>query len=125
VFDSLVVRAGAGIVFGNEKAANGSSHTTTLLMSMPVTIGWLEDPDASDHFEAELGAVILHAAPHATTFYVKDSPSAVWTVGGTAAVGYRYQPPDGGLFFRAGASLLVSRYGVLPLWPYASFGVTF
>ena len=69
--------------------------------------------------------MVLYAAAHVSTIYVKERPTASTTVFGTALIGYRYQPPDGGVLFRIGASMIAGRDGFFPLWPYASLGVTF
>jgi len=45
-------------------------------------------------------------------------------VGGTATIGYRYQPTDGGFLFRIGVSPTFSSAGFLP-WAGLSFGYAF
>jgi hypothetical protein len=127
VFDDVVVRGGVGCVFGEEKSSKPGAETSTkpLLLTVPLTVGYIGNGTKWNMLELGAGAVVLHAAANAGTFYVTSRPSATTTVLATAIIGYRFQPPRGGLTVRAGLCALVGRYGFLPLWPYASAGWSF
>ena len=53
-----------------------------------------------------------------------STSSSVTEVFGTVVLGYRYQPPDGGFFLRAGIDPIIGNFGFLP-WPYVGLGATF
>ncbi len=127
IIGPVAARIGVGMMFGKEESQNGvgGSVPTTLLLAIPITVSYVGDGPLWDMFEAGAGVVITHVAARASGLYIKENATAVTAPIATAFLGYRYQPPDGGLLVRVGISTLVSRYGFYPVWPYGSLGVAF
>jgi hypothetical protein len=121
-FGDAVVRVGAGVVPGKEA---GKASTEPLLISVPLTVSYIGAGSRWNMLELGAGLVYLHVAPHVRNFYVESKPETVNTVLATGIVGYRFQPPQGGLLIRAGVCPIIGRYGFFPLWPYLALGVTF
>jgi len=80
---------------------------------VPVSVSFLS---SGDH-KFEMGAGLLYAT--ATNGFEK-----IEGVAGSANIGYRYQPRDGGFMFRIGFTPLLGSGGLLP-WGGASFGICF
>ena len=70
------------------------------------------------------GGALLYFGGSVNTLGNKTTGSAVAGIG-TLILGYRYQPPDGGFFLRAGLSPLISSAGGFLPWPYLGLGATF
>ena len=73
--------------------------------------------------ELGAGGVLVYATGKASFGGSSSTSSGVGALG-TAIVGYRYQPSDGGFTLRAGFSPLFGSGGFLPL-PYLSLGGAF
>lgn len=100
-----------------------SSAAKVTLMMVPLTVSYLGIGSPNNMLELGAGAVFAHASAlvNNDVFKSEDAASTVW---GTAIVGYRHQPEDGGFMFRVGASPLIGEGGVL-VWPHLSLGGAF
>jgi len=123
-FGDWAIRAGVGLVPGQESGKNGP-HSEIALGTVPITVTFIGAGNRWSMLEVGLGVVGLHVAPNVSTFLVDRKTFTVNTVLGTGIVGYRFQPPRGGVIVRLGVCPVVSRYGFFPLWPYGAFGGTF
>ena len=68
------------------------------------------------HFEAGIGLmpVILQFQGGADSpFFASDGDGTITSIIGTATLGYRYQPPQGGFVFRAGLTPMVGQRFIL------------
>ncbi|HEX8792577.1 MAG TPA: hypothetical protein VF765_16630 [Polyangiaceae bacterium] len=105
--------------------ANGSSASVTWL-NVPITVSYLGIGSLKHMFEVGAGVDISYFGGSASILGASGgsaSGSAV-TAWGTVILGYRYQPPDGGFFLRAGIDPLIGSGFFLP-WPYVGLGATF
>ncbi|MDR3611850.1 MAG: hypothetical protein P4L27_14870 [Ignavibacteriaceae bacterium] len=90
------------------------------LYFIPVTLNYLIGKGNS---KLELGAGVTIVAADIDLFGTGHRTSGSLVLG-TAIIGYRYQPADGGFLFRIGFTPLFSEFGSLP-WGGLSLGGTF
>jgi hypothetical protein len=90
------------------------------LYFVPVTLNYLIGKGNS---KLELGAGVTIIAADIDLFEIVHSTFESLVLG-TAIIGYRYQPADGGFLFRIGFTPLFSAYGILP-WGGLSLGGSF
>ena len=124
-FSEFAVRVGLEYFSIGATNADGSSASAAFL-AVPVTVSYLGIGSLKHMFEVGAGGALLYFGGSVNTLGNKTSGSAVAGIG-TVILGYRYQPPDGGFFLRAGLSPLLSTAGgvnFLP-WPYLGLGATF
>jgi len=93
ISNNFDLRFGLGFAFSNSESNSGSHHTTAFL---PVVMGnYLIDIYGDNYLEAGGGVLIS-----STEFQISDTftqPINVFVP--TIAIGYRYSPKDGGVFF--------------------------
>ena len=68
------------------------------------------------HFEAGIGlmpVVLKFQGGADSPFYASDGDGTITSIIGTATLGYRYQPPQGGFVFRAGITPMVGQRFIL------------
>ncbi len=123
--DDFSLRAGFGLVLGEEKSASGEKSIKPLILSIPVMLNYIGGGSRWSMLEVGAGLVLLHVGARVSYIYVQKRDDAETSPVAAGLIGYRYQPPNGGFMFRAGVTALVGRYGFLPLWPYASVGWAF
>jgi hypothetical protein len=71
---------------------------------VPLTVNYLSG-ERNSHFEAGIGVVLFHFRARGSWFvFSSDTESSANLLLGTATVGYRYQPRDGGFLFRIGVT---------------------
>ncbi len=98
----------------------GAIHYT----GFPVTASYLYGSGAS-HLELGLGLVPGYSSfSGGELFSGKSATGTTGTLWGTAFVGYRLQPPEGGFFFRLGFTPLFTFKKLLP-WGGVSIGAAF
>jgi hypothetical protein len=110
VFANLVARVGVSAIPGwfPWVGEDGGGY----LVMVPVQVGMLFGP-GNHHFELGAGATFGNAAVDIGDF--EESESWVFATG---TVGYRYQPPEGGVIFRATLTPLFIEaldVGVIPM----------
>ncbi|HEX4475050.1 MAG TPA: hypothetical protein VH142_08240 [Polyangiaceae bacterium] len=123
--EDFSLRAGLGLVLGEEKSASGEKSIKPLILSIPVMLNYIGSGSRWSMLEVGAGLVLLHVGARVSYIYVQKRDNAETSPVAAALLGYRYQPPNGGFMFRAGVTAFVGRYGFLPLWPYASAGWSF
>jgi hypothetical protein len=134
-FGDFAPRIGFGYVSLSVSAggvdANGQPVTSTASASfytIPITLSYLGIGSKKHMLELGAGATIMHAGAGVSTIDASSSQTAnggITTVLPVAIVGYRYQPPQGGFFFKGGISpIIAGSTAVLP-WPYIALGGTF
>jgi hypothetical protein len=132
-FGDFSARVGFSYVSVSANASNASgtagASASASFMAIPITINYLGIGSVRNMLEVGAGATILHMGAGASGFDTssKSSATAATTIVlPTALVGYRFQPADGGFFFRAGIAPIFggSSLPVLP-WPYLALGGTF
>jgi hypothetical protein len=131
-FGDFSARVGFSYLGVSASASNASntagSSASASFITVPITVSYLGIGSVRNIFEVGAGATIMNMGAGASVFGDgnKASGSASLTiVRPTVLAGYRYQPEDGGFFFKVGMSGIVD-FGlpVLPL-PYLSLGGTF
>jgi hypothetical protein len=70
------------------------------LATLPVGLSYLFGKQAK-FFELGLGTTLFYAASDDYLFNFDDDDSKVFSAGITATIGYRFQPPEKDLFFKA------------------------
>jgi hypothetical protein len=113
-----------GFDYFSLSASNQGTSASAAFLAVPLTFSYLGIGSLKHIFELGGGAALLYFGGSVNTLGNSTSGSAVAALG-TLIVGYRYQPPDGGFFFRAGLSPLISSAGGFLPWPYLSLGATF
>ncbi len=111
-----------GLSYFSVGASAGESSAKVTLMTFPLMANYLVG-DGSSHLELGAGALLLYAGGEVDSGGSRSSGEGVG-IAGTATVGYRYQPPDGGFVFKVGFTPLVGVGGFLP-WGGVSFGGAF
>jgi len=124
-FGAVAARLGVGVVPGRAVSSSGERHTEPLLVTAPLTLSYIGSNADWGLLESGAGVVLVHAAAHVSTPTVEVKDTARTFVVGTALIGYRFQPSEGGLSFRGGLSLLAGKGTFFPAWPYASLGYVF
>lgn len=125
------------VINGGQTSAD-SNFTGSI--TLPFSLSWMTDELGSPgHFECSLGVVPWFGETSVTQLYRTTDPTGRPTGVGVkqisrdvnvfliipASIGYRYQPPDGGLFFRlAFSTLMGGNFGLLP-WLHLSIGSNF
>jgi hypothetical protein len=137
VIDNLGVRVGFSYLSMGSSAETpeGSMGASATFLSFPITVSYLGVRSGKHALELGGGATLIHASGSASGFGMSASGSGMTAVG-TAIVGYRIHPIEGGGFnFRVGGMALFGnglslsrtdpgKFGVLP-WPYVSLGGSF
>ena len=123
-FGDVAGRVGIGFLSVGAAGANGSASASWL--SIPLTASYLGIGSKTHIFEVGGGLVFHYFSAGVDTLGAKSSGSAL-VPAATLIAGYRYQPPKGGFFLRAGLSPLIffgSVVAFLP-WPHVGVGGTF
>jgi hypothetical protein len=137
VADEVAVRAGFSYLsFGASASSGGqTASASATFMTFPITASYIGIRSGKHALELGGGATIMSASGTASGIGASSSGSGVGALG-TAMVGYRIHPLDGGGFnFRVGAMTLMgtgvslsagdpSKFGVIP-WFYLSLGASF
>ena len=122
VTDYLSIRGGFSY-FSISAAGNGSSASVTF-MTFPIMANFLVG-SPSHKLELGAGPLFAYAGGSTSSGGVGGTVSGSgFGVAGTAVIGYRYVPYDGGFHFKVGFTPLFGAGGVLP-WGGISFGYTF
>ncbi len=134
--DDFGLRAGFSYMSFSGAAISNSGMVSASVgwFSVPVVASYLGIRSGNNALELGLGGIFTHASGAATGGGISatGAGNVVW---GTAVVGYRRQPLNGGFMFRVGLSALAGKglgldandpekIGVVP-WPYMSLGATF
>lgn len=107
------------------------------LFTIPVGINWLLTKDYKNYFEAGFGATFLHyeekydygyiypsypAYPTEIINLTIDRPNSVY---GHLTLGYRRQPPKGGIMWGVAVTPHFNQNGFWPVWLGVKFGYSF
>ena len=114
-------------VSSGTSTANGSAT----FMTFPVLVDYLGISSGNNVLEIGAGGTAVHASGSASGTGIAAAGSGMMVLG-TAIIGYRRQPVNGGLQFRIGVEALMGKglalsnpdpnsFGVLP-WMYLSLG---
>jgi len=120
-----------GFSYASFSASSGSASASAAFMTVPVIASYLGLRSGNHALEVGAGATIVYASGSGSSGPIAGSGSGMIPLG-TALIGYRRQPVDGGFMFRIGLEALVgkglalsnpdpSSIGVLP-WMYLSLG---
>jgi hypothetical protein len=130
--DDLALRIGTSYL--SLGAANSLGGVGVGFLAVPLVASYLGVSSGDHALELGVGGIFVHASGEASAggITLAGTGNTIW---GTALIGYRRQPVNGGFVFRVGMSALVGRglgfnpfdpaaVGVVP-WPYLSLGATF
>lgn len=119
--DDVALRVGLGYL--SLTATSGSASARANVLWLPLMVNYMGIGSADHKFELGIGPGLLFASAAASSVGDSASNSGV-AIYGTATVGYRYVPHDGGFNFKIGFTPLVARFGFLP-WFGLGFGAVF
>ncbi len=104
----------------SDQSTDVSSASASVLI-IPATFNYFLGTGSS---RLELGAGIVYVSLSASVSGGVGSAFSGSGIGGAAVIGYRYQPSDGGLLFRASFTPIIGSGGFLP-WAGLSVGYAF
>jgi hypothetical protein len=119
IVDELAFRIGFSYI-QFDAPEDSVSDTTTLVMA-PLMLSYYGIGNDRHHLELGLGAVLGYASTETSSPAAASTGSGVGVIG-TATVGYRFQPREGGFVFRAGFTPLFAADDALGFQPW--FGVS-
>jgi hypothetical protein len=120
-----------GVSYASLSASAGSTSASAAFLTVPVIASYLGLHGGNHVLELGVGATGIYASGSGSSGPFAGSGSGMTAVG-TALIGYRRQPANGGFQFRVGLEALVGKglalsnpdpnsLGVLP-WMYMSLG---
>ncbi len=119
-----------GFSYLSLSASVGDSSADATFITVPLTASYLGISSGSHALELGGGMTIGYASGSASHFGVESTGAGMVPIG-TAMVGYRFQPRNGGFQFRVGAQAFIGDglgdlggFGFAP-WAYLSLGATF
>ena len=122
VTDDIAIRAGLGYfsVGGSSKGSNARAS----LFSMPIMFEYFGIGSADDKLELGIGPVLFYAS--ASGSFIGDTARSSGTfLWGTATIGYRHAPHDGGFAFKIGFTPIFGKFGFIPYLPGIGAGAEF
>jgi hypothetical protein len=121
ITDDLSARIGFGYL--SLGASSSSSSARASVLWLPLMVNYLGVGSADHKLQLGLGPVLFYASSAASS--VGDSAKASGVaLFGTATIGYRYVPHDGGFNFDIGFTPVFGSFGFLP-WIGISLGAVF
>jgi hypothetical protein len=97
--------ARVGVMYMSVSASSGSGSQTTRAnaswFGAPIMLSYLGIGSENHKLDLGLGVVLMNLSAGASTFNATANASGL-LVAGTATLGYRYAPVDGGVNFKAG-----------------------
>jgi hypothetical protein len=119
----------AGIEYIGLAAAGGDVSVSISMLLIPVTFNYFiashsDGKVGSSKLELGAGVLIVNLSGTASGSAGNVFSNSGFGIGGTATIGYRYQPSDGGFIFRIGFTPLFGPAGFLPFGGL-SFGYGF
>lgn len=120
--DVVSLRVGFSYAAGTSTLSGGGSTSSSswTWLTVPVMVNYLGIGNDRHHLELGAGILFLHVTGSTSTTSFAEGGA----VGGTATLGYRLQPREGGFVFRAGFTPIFGRGGILP-WGGISLGGAF
>ena len=88
------------------------------MTAFPIMVNYMTGPMKSNHFE--IGAGVMPSFVSGKAFFTEEATSSATVLLGISSIGYRYQRPKRGFFFRADITPLFSAEGAA-----VSFGLSF
>jgi len=126
ITEQFSIRAGFGYMSMGASASSGGATVSAkaTMLAVPVVGNFLL---GNENHKLELGAgITMFRFTGSGSSSLGGSASATGMVpAGTAVIGYRYVPHDGGFTFRAGFTPLVMKDGGFQPWGGMSFGYLF
>jgi hypothetical protein len=124
--DDISARVGAMYLGldASSVSTTGVASASANLLVVPVTVSYLGLSSGAHAFELGAGVDIVYFSASAKDSTGTSAFGSGSGVGGTAIIGYRYAPKNGGFNFRAALTPLFGQGGFLP-WFGLSFGYGF
>jgi hypothetical protein len=113
-----------GFDFFSLSARSGNEHAHASVLFVPIMVNYLGIGSADHKFELGLGPLLVYASAGVGGIGDSTAHASGFGVGGTATIGYRYVPHDGGFNFKIGFTPLFGRGGFLPFGG-VGFGAVF
>jgi hypothetical protein len=132
MYESRFKKSSDGI--GYKLGIGGFSGSSTKMITIPVGLNWLLSKDNKNFFEMGFGATFLHYDDN-YSWYWPDGPGNRYpteVVGltidkknslfGHMTLGYRRQPPTGGITWGVAVTPQYNQNGFWPIWIGVKFG---
>jgi hypothetical protein len=113
-----------GSYFGASGTTTANASASVSLFTMPLTFSYLGIHGGSHHLDLGLGPVLVVASGSNSSTSGAGAAFSGTGVGGTAIIGYRYAPLQGGFMFRAAFTPIFGTGGFQP-WGGLAFGYVF
>ncbi len=120
--DNINARVGFGYI--SLSASGGSSSGHASILFIPLTANYMGIGSADHKLELGLGPLFVNASAGASGVGGTAAHASGFAVAGTATIGYRYVPHDGGFNFKLGFTPIFGAGGFLP-WGGLGLGAVF
>ncbi|MFI5309122.1 MAG: hypothetical protein ACHQ53_17330 [Polyangiales bacterium] len=120
--DDIAARIGFGYISLSASSGTSSAHASILFI--PVMFNYMGVGSADHKLELGLGPLLVNASAGASGVGKAAAHASGFGVAGTATIGYRYVPHDGGFNFKIGFTPIFGAGGFLP-WGGLGLGAVF
>lgn len=112
-----------GVMYMSVSASSGTTRANASWFGAPIMLNYLGIGSENHKLDLGLGVVLMNLSAGASTFNATANASGL-LVAGTATVGYRYVPVDGGVNFKAGFTpLFIQSAGQTYFMPWAGIAI--
>ena len=125
LIDDAALRIGLMYMSVSATASSGSTTATgnASWFGAPLMFSYMGVGSPNHKLELGAGVVLMNFSAGASAFNATANASG-FIVAGTATVGYRYVPADGGVNFKAGFTpLMLQVAGTTYFWPWAGISI--
>jgi hypothetical protein len=122
VTDDIAIRLGVG--YFSLSASAGSSSASASIFSLPLMFEYMGIGSADDKLELGIGPLIFYTSASASGIGDTAKGSGTFLFG-TATIGYRHIPHDGGFNFKIGFTPIFGKFGFVPYLPGIGAGAVF
>jgi hypothetical protein len=122
VTDDIAIRGGIG--YFSLSASGSSASASASILSVPLMFEYMGIGSADDKLELGIGPLIFYASAAASGIGDTTKGSGTFLFG-TATIGYRHIPHDGGFNFKIGFTPIFGKFGFVPYLPGIGAGAVF
>jgi hypothetical protein len=120
--DDIAARIGFGYI--SLTAYSGSESASASILFVPLMASYMGIGSADHKLELGAGPLFVHASARASGIGSSAANASGFGIAGTASVGYRYVPHDGGFDFKIAFTPIFGAGGFLP-WGGLGLGYVF
>lgn len=120
--DDIAARIGFGYI--SLSATSGGSSANASVLFVPLMASYMGIGSADHKLELGIGPLFVNASAGVSGVGSSAASASGFAVAGTATIGYRYVPHDGGFNFKVGFTPIFGEGGFLP-WGGLGLGAVF